>query len=134
LISTIIASNTTYYAALIDPNTGCESSVRLAVNPDLTSCDDTLIPDGFSPNNDGVNDTFDVDNLGFLYPNFELKIYNRNGILVYQGVDSTPRFNGFSNQPALWSDGELPVGVYFYILSFNDGSTRPRQGRIYISR
>lgn len=133
-VSTLLAGDTNYFAAIIDPSTGCESSVRLLVTPDLTACDAVEIPDGFSPNNDGVNDTFDVDNLGFLFPNFELEVYNRNGILVYRGVDSTPRFNGFSNQQALLSDGELPVGVYFYILNFNDDTTRPVQGRIYISR
>ena len=43
-------------------------------------------------------------------------------------------FNGFSNQSGLLNDGELPVGVYFYILNYNDGTTKPSQGRIYISR
>ncbi|KQC33607.1 hypothetical protein AAU57_09950 [Nonlabens sp. YIK11] len=133
-LSTLLSRDTTYYAVIVDPASACESSVRLAVTPDLTACGDVVVPDGFSPNNDGVNDTFDIDNLGFLYPNFEMEIYNRNGILVYKGVDSTPRFDGTSNQDALFSNGQLPVGVYFYILKFNDGSTKPRQGRLYISR
>ncbi|MEO9507742.1 gliding motility-associated C-terminal domain-containing protein [Nonlabens ulvanivorans] len=133
-LSTILVNGTTYYAALIDSVTGCESNVRLAVTTDLTACGKVIVPDGFSPNNDGVNDTFDVENLGFLYPNFKMEIYNRYGNLVYEGTNSTPRFNGFANQKALLSDGELPVGVYFYILNFNDGSTKPEQGRLYLSR
>ena len=133
-ISTILVNGTTYYAALIDIVTGCESNVRLAVTTDLTACGKVVVPDGFSPNNDGVNDTFDVENLGFLLPNFRMEIYNRHGNLVYEGTNNTPRFNGFSNQKALLSDGELPVGVYFYILNFNDGSTKPEQGRLYLSR
>ncbi|KEZ93367.1 hypothetical protein IL45_14745, partial [Nonlabens ulvanivorans] len=133
-LSTILVNGTTYYAALIDSVTGCESNVRLAVTTDLTACGKVIVPDGFSPNNDGVNDTFDVENLGFLYPKFKMEIYNRYGNLVYEGTNSTPRFNGFANQKALLSDGELPVGVYFYILNFNDGSTKPEQGRLYLSR
>ncbi|GAK90590.1 hypothetical protein JCM19297_1906 [Nonlabens ulvanivorans] len=133
-LSTILVNGTTYYAALIDSVTGCESNVRLAVTTDLTACGKVIVPDGFSPNNDGVNDTFDVENLGFLYPNFKMEIYNRYGNLVYEGTNSTSRFNGFANQKALLSDGELPVGVYFYILNFNDGSTKPEQGRLYLSR
>lgn len=133
-LSALLTANTTYFAVLVDSATNCESSVRLAVTPDLTDCDDVIVPDGFSPNGDGVNDTFDVDGLGFLYPNFEIEIFNRNGIVVYKGDDSTPRFDGFSNQEVLLSDGQLPVGVYFYILRFNDGTTKPRQGRLYISR
>ena len=133
-LTTVMTIGTTYYAVLIDPNTGCESSERLAVSVDLSACGDLAIPDGFSPNGDGVNDVFDIDNLDFLYPNFEIEFYNRYGNLVYSGNINTPRFNGFSNQSGLLNDGELPVGVYFYILNYNDGTTKPSQGRIYLSR
>ena len=133
-LSTVMTNGTIYYAALIDAVTGCESSVRLPVAVDLTACGTLNLPDGFSPNGDGVNDTFDVDNLGFLYPNFNLEFYNRYGNKVYEGTASTPRFNGYSNSSTLLSDGELPVGVYYYIIKFNDGVTKPFQGRIYLSR
>jgi gliding motility-associated-like protein len=133
-LTTIMTSGTTYYAALIDAATGCESNIRLEVTVDLSACGDLTIPDGFSPNGDGVNDTFDIDNLNFLYPNFGIEFYNRYGGRVYNGTANTPRFNGFSNQSALLSDGELPVGVYYYILKYNDGTTKPSQGRIYLSR
>jgi len=132
--SDLLEGNTTYYASLIDQGNGCQSSTRLAVTPDLTSCGTVVFPDGFSPNNDGVNDTYDVDNLGFLYPNFNMEIYNRYGSLVYKGGASTPRFNGKSNQSGLLSNGDLPVGVYFYIVNFNDGVTKPKQGRLYLNR
>ncbi|MGJ8684239.1 MAG: gliding motility-associated C-terminal domain-containing protein [Nonlabens sp.] len=132
--STVLVDGATYYAVLIDPVTGCESNIRLAIIADLTGCDIIEIPDGFSPNNDGTNDTFDADNLGFLYPDFKMEIYNRYGNLVYEGTNSTPRFNGISNQKALLNDVELPVGVYFYILNFNDGINKPQQGRLYLSR
>ncbi|WP_396602298.1 gliding motility-associated C-terminal domain-containing protein [Algibacter sp. R77976] len=129
-----LLTNTTYYVALVDQITGCESSVRLEVIPDLTNCGKLIIPDGFSPNGDGTNDTFDVDNLAILYPNFEIEIYNRNGNVVYKGNANTPRFDGTSNQGRVVSKGDLPVGVYFYIFNFNDGENKPEQGRLYLSR
>ncbi|NND50969.1 MAG: gliding motility-associated C-terminal domain-containing protein [Flavobacteriaceae bacterium] len=132
--NTVLVGNATYYAALIDSVSGCESSVRLAVTPDLSFCGDIIFPDGFSPNDDGVNDTYDVDNLDYLYPNFTMEIYNRNGNLVYKGGASTPRFNGRSNQSRLLNKDDLSVGVYFYIVNFNDGSTKPLQGRLYLNR
>ena len=125
---------TTYYASLIDPITGCESSVRLAVSPDLTACGLLVIPDGFSPNGDGTNDTFDIDNLNVLYPNFEIEIFNRYGNIVYKGNASTPRFDGTSNQSRTIADGDLPIGVYYYIFNYNDGINKPKQGSLYLSR
>lgn len=127
-------TNTTYYAVLIDPVTGCESATRLMLTPDVTACGELVIPDGFSPNGDGVNDTFDMDNVSILYPNFEMEIYNRNGNIVYKGGANTPRFDGTSNQSRVALKGELPVGVYFYIFRFNDNINAPRQGRLYLNR
>ena len=129
-----LSNNTTYYGVLVDPVTGCESSIRLDVLPDLTDCEKVVFPDGFSPNGDGTNDTFDVDNLDVLYPNFEMEIYNRYGNIVYKGNASSPRFDGKSNQSGTLSKGDLPVGVYFYIFNFNDGTNKPEQGRLYLSR
>ena len=125
--------NATYYAVLVDPVTGCESSVRLSFTPELTGCGAINFPDGFSPNGDGVNDTYDIDNLDILVPDFEMEIYNRYGALIYRGNASTPRFNGKSNQSGA-SDSDLPVGVYFYIFNYNDGVNKPVQGRLYLSR
>ncbi|WP_298237595.1 gliding motility-associated C-terminal domain-containing protein [uncultured Algibacter sp.] len=129
-----LSNNTTYYAVLVDSVTGCESSIRLDVTPDLTGCEKVVFPDGFSPNGDPVNETFDVENLDVLYPNFVMEIYNRYGNLVYKGNASTPRFNGKSNQSGTIGSADLPVGVYFYIFNFNDGINKPEQGRLYLSR
>ncbi len=132
--SSLLSYGVTYYAALYDASIGCESSVRLAVTPDVTSCGKIALPDGFSPNGDGVNDTYDYNNLDILYPNFEIEIFNRYGNIVYKGRASNPRFDGTSNQARTVVKGDLPVGVYFYIFKFNDGETKPEQGRLYLSR
>jgi gliding motility-associated-like protein len=131
--STLLEHETYYYATLFDPSTGCESRYRLPVMADLTACGALVFPDGFSPNGDGVNDRYEVENMAFLYPDFVLEIYNRYGNLVYKGNASTPLFDGTSNQSRLVTKGDLPVGVYFYIANFNDG-TKSKQGRLYLSR
>ncbi|RAJ18212.1 gliding motility-associated C-terminal domain-containing protein [Olleya aquimaris] len=130
----LLIVGSTYFAVLVDASTGCESSVRLQVTPDLTGCGLLVIPDGFSPNGDGTNDTFDIDNVNILYPNFEIEIFNRYGNIVYKGNASTPRFDGRSNQSGSMNQEELPVGVYFYVFNFNDGINKPKQGRLYLSR
>ena len=132
--ASLLSHEVTYYAALIDPTTGCESSMRLAVTVDLiSSCDALVFPDGFSPNGDGVNDTYDVENLALLHPNFNIEIYNRYGNIVYKGNANSQLFDGTSNQSRLVTKGDLPVGVYFYIINFND-QNKSKQGRFYLSR
>ncbi|WGD35450.1 gliding motility-associated C-terminal domain-containing protein [Olleya sp. YS] len=130
----LLTVGSTYFAVLVDVSTGCESSVRLQVTPDLTGCGLLVIPDGFSPNGDGTNDTFDIDNVNILFPNFEIEIFNRYGNIVYKGNASSPRFDGRSNQSGTINQEELPVGVYFYVFNFNDGINKPKQGRLYLSR
>ncbi|NNT72514.1 T9SS type B sorting domain-containing protein [Flavobacterium sp. IMCC34852] len=130
----LLVHGTTYYAALTAAS-GCEGSVRLEVIVDLTVCDDILIPDGYSPNNDGINDTFEIENLATLYPNFKLEIYNRYGNLIYTGNRNVPNWDGTTSVGGLnLGDNLLPTGVYFYILNFNDGVRKAVQGRVYLNR
>jgi len=124
----------TYYASVISEE-GCESAVRLAVTVSVISCiEDIIIPDGFSPNGDGINETFDIKNLDVLYPNFKLTIYNRYGNILYEGNINTPQWNGISNSGRSIGNDELPVGVYFFILEFKDGIRKELQGRVYLNR
>ncbi|MBC2844755.1 gliding motility-associated C-terminal domain-containing protein [Winogradskyella flava] len=120
----------TYYASL-SSESGCESTIRLAITVTFIDCVlELIIPDGFSPNGDTINDDFHIVNLNELYPNFKLTIYNRYGNVLYEGDISSERWNGTSRK----SDKVVPVGVYFYILEFNDGTRKPLQGRVYLNR
>ena len=62
-----------------------------------------------------------------------MKIRNRFGDLVFQGNANTPDWDGFSSEGSFGS-GVLPVGAYFYYLDYNDGSTEPVRGTVYLSR
>jgi mucin-2 len=131
---TLLINGVTYYATFRNAS-GCESNPRLAITVDLSFCNELLIPDGFSPNDDSVNDEFVIKNLTLKYPNFKLEIYNRYGNGVYFGNASTPNWKGTTNQNGVKIGNEkLPVGVYFYILDYNDGQKEPKQGRVYLSR
>ena len=132
--ATILIDGQTYYASTLTAE-GCESIPRLEVIVQLNNCpEDIIIPDGFSPNDDNVNDDFHIVNLRELYPSFTLEIYNRYGNLLYKGNKDTPNWNGYSDKGITFGNSKLPVGVYFYILKFNDGSRDPIQGRVYLSR
>ncbi|UJH89765.1 gliding motility-associated C-terminal domain-containing protein [Antarcticibacterium sp. 1MA-6-2] len=126
--TTALEDGITYYATSTDATVGCESTERLLVNVIVGFCG---IPEGFSPNGDGTNDTFEIPNIRRDYPNYNIEIYNRWGNMVYKGNQD---WDGVSNQSTTLGDEVLPAGVYFYILNYNDGQTSPVQGKVYLSR
>lgn len=130
-LSTVLATGT--YFAASTPQGGCESAQRLAVPVTVNSCP-LDYPQGISPNQDQMNDTFVIENIEFDYPNYTIEIFNRWGKVVYKGNASTPAWDGTSNQSGAIGSDVLPVGVYFFVIDFNDGSTEPQQGKVYLSR
>lgn len=128
----VLENGVTYYASST-PEGECESFNRLAVTITLETCE-VLIPEAFSPNGDNVNDKFVVLNISSEYPNHKMEIYNRWGEPVFIGqVGEQQGWDGTSTEGSFGS-GVLPAGVYFYILYYNDGTTSPTQGRVYLSR
>jgi gliding motility-associated-like protein len=80
------------------------------------------IPGGFSPNNDGVNDYFVIENASQY--NITVKMYNRWQNLVY---DSKGYYNndwdGICREPGTLFNNRLPDGTYFYIIEIFDKTT-----------
>lgn len=92
---------------------------------------DNDYPNLFSPNGDNRSDVFKVSGIED-FPNFKLTIFNRLGNEVYNYSN-----NGRVNP--LWWDGThngkpVPTGVYYYILDFNDGITKPITNFIQLIR
>jgi len=130
-LSEPLVEGQTYYA--IQTNTdGCSSVNPLQVTPILDACDqyDVEIFDGFSPNGDGINDSFEIGNLKVLYPNFKVEFYNRWGKLIYTQNATKPDWNGRLNGNGKF----VPAGVYYFIIHFNKSNRKPIQKRLYLSR
>jgi gliding motility-associated-like protein len=97
---------------------GCVASTSFSVSVD--DCE-IYIPNGFSPNDDGKNDVFNILNLE-AHPNHTIHIYNRYGTLIFEGNRNTPRWNGYANRGNP-KNKKLPTGTYFYVLYLNDENT-----------
>ncbi|RAJ17766.1 DUF7933 domain-containing protein [Olleya aquimaris] len=89
------------------------------------------IPSGFSPGNDAVNDTFVIPCIED-YPENILKIYNRNGTLVYLSNNYINDWNGIPNQGPINQSKVLPVGTYYYVLTINS-IKQPFVGYVYLN-
>ncbi|MCZ2444443.1 MAG: gliding motility-associated C-terminal domain-containing protein, partial [Flavobacteriales bacterium] len=72
-----------------------------------------MIPNGFSPNGDGVNDFFEIVGLDN-FPNNELLILNRWGDAVYSAAPYNNDWDGTSNM-GIGGSGRLTDGTYFFV-------------------
>ena len=90
------------------------------------------IPEGFSPNGDGVNDFFEILFIEE-YPNNSLTIFNRWGNKVYEVAPYTNNWNGTNKFGGSIGD-ELPEGTYFYILKLDQTNSEILKGYIYLKR
>ena len=68
-----------------------------------------FIPDGFSPNGDGINDNFEITHPISL--KIELEVYNRWGNIVYKSPDYQNNWDG-RGMDNLFGQ-ELPAGTYY---------------------
>lgn len=78
------------------------------------------IPQGMSPNGDGLNDVFKIETLLNVFVDFNLKIYSRQGNLIYEGGNDDGLWDGIPNTGLLQQNKVVPVGTYYYVLQLND--------------
>lgn len=73
------------------------------------------IPNTFTPNNDGINDFWDIDAL-ITYPSCLLSVFDRNGQKVYQSTGYPKPWDG------MYKGSPLPAGTYYYIIDLKNNT------------
>ena len=101
--------NTSYTVNAVDFN-GCASDIVFTI--DINADCDVVVYNGFTPNGDGINDFWIIDNIE-RYPNNKVYVFNRWGNKLFNTVN----YNNVNNK---W-DGKVngkavTAGTYFYIL------------------
>jgi gliding motility-associated-like protein len=82
-----------------------------------------MIPKGVSPNNDGLNDTWDLSNLNVE----KAQIFNRYGMEMYAKQNYVNEWDGKSKE-----GHELPSATYYYVVTFKNGTAKT--GWVYLNR
>ncbi|WP_374756800.1 Ig-like domain-containing protein [Larkinella humicola] len=90
----------------------------LRFNPNTN---EVMIPEGFSPNGDNINDLFVIRNTGGA--TVILEVFNRWGNTVYRNHDYKNDWDGSTNTGVRIGSSSkgLPDGTYFYIVELSDG-------------
>ena len=113
---------------------GVEKTAKVKVT--ITNDADLEFYNAISTDEGSPNNGFIIKNID-LYPDNNLKIFNRYGVLVYEkdGYTNTDPFKGISTGRATVNkDGKLPQGTYYYVLEYTDGQNQKQQkaGWLYI--
>jgi gliding motility-associated-like protein len=123
------------YQLSVTDNNGCNTEANYTVKVERENCDaPVFIPQGFSPDGDGTNESFAIPGIEN-FPNNKLTVYNRWGSVVFE---KSPYNNDWNGQPGsgliiLSSDGYLPAGTYFYVIELSP-SIPPITGYVYLDK
>jgi gliding motility-associated-like protein len=103
--------STTIFKIVATNPSGCLSEKQILVSLEFSECteDVIFIPTAFSPNGDNINDVFEVKSEAI--KEFDLRIYNRWGILVFESADLGKVWNG------TYEDKSLNTDVFGYIIN-----------------
>lgn len=111
-----------YFTLIVTSYKGCSSSdtmfVKVLKMPG--------IPNIFSPNGDGIHDTWEIQYLD-TYPGCTVDIVNRYGQLVYHSTGYPRPWDGKVNGK------DAPVGTYYYVIDPKNGR-KPVTGYVDIIR
>ena len=130
-IMSVSPSNAGTYE-LVVTNKGCRSTA-FKMDVVVDDCAETLwVPEGFSPNGDGINDFLVIAGIEN-YPLNLFTVYNRWGTKVYEGDAYNNTWNGKATEGLTPGGDDLPAGTYFYTLNIYDGHN-PLKGTIYLNK
>jgi gliding motility-associated-like protein len=126
LTSTSLLDNGVYDLIVTQPG-GCESYGQFTIS--LNPCD-IIIPEALTPNGDGSNDLFAIENLEN-YPNSSVQIVNRWGNVVFESDDYKNDWDGTSYSNLNIGGNQLPEGTFYYVLTIGGETDTKLYGKVY---
>ena len=85
------------------------------------------IPNAFSPNGDGINDTWAIRSAD-AFAGSVVEVYNRYGQVVF-------RSNGYANPwNGTYKGKPVPSGTYYFVIDLRSGNEPNITGWIFIAR
>lgn len=124
-VITVMQGNNRGEITVVADNGECKSDpVTMISDPSMREAN-LIVPNVFTPNNDGENDTWVIGNLAN-YPDNEVVVVNRWGNEVYKS-------KAYQNN---WNGDKLAEGTYYYLirLTLCDGSEKTYKGYVMIVR
>jgi gliding motility-associated-like protein len=128
----LFPQETTTFTLTMTDSLGCEAldTIRVTViDPDTLDCTVAFMPKAFTPNFDGLNDTYGIDNSLVIDELITLEIFDRWGERIFFTNNASDRWDGS------YKGKEMNAGVYLYKVEFVcDGTTRNKTDSFSIIR
>ncbi len=117
-VLTVRPAETTTYVVMATNASGCskQQSFSVEVRDDFQAVAATNF---LSPNGDGINDNWVVNNID-MYPNNEVKVFDKAGRVIYSKRRYDNTWNGTINGVA------LAENTYYYIIDFGAGKLKQK--------
>lgn len=109
---TINVANPGVYSVKVSNQHGCSTEASVSVRE---VCPPRLfIGNAFSPDNDGINDTYNV--YGVHIGKFHMLIFNRWGEIIFESFDRTHYWDG------IYLEEPMPIGTYAWVIIYEGDS------------
>ena len=130
---TILPTQTTTYFLTVTTAEGCSAKADVTIQVEKPR--HVFVPNAFSPNNDGNNDTFTIYGGGDVVKIKNLQVFDRWGAVVFsnadfQANDETQGWNGKVNNKKNAGN----VFIYFAEIEFLDGRVEVYKGDVTATR
>lgn len=112
------------YVLTVTGHNGCvvSANTKVYVHEGL------FIPDVFTPNGDGINDTWEIKNIE-IYPNTEVLIFNRWGEQIFYQKSYKKPWDG------TYQGNAIAEGIYVYLINTHiGGESSILRGKVVLSR
>ena len=114
--STIYNLTPGLYSVMITDNNSCVSYDTVEIPIESNVClNPTKV---FSPNNDGINDIWEIENID-IYPSALIEIYSKNGYKVFRRRNYQNSVSESFNGTDL-NGNTLPSSTYYYVISIDE--------------
>ena len=119
-----------------DASDNCDTATVTVTVEEVAGDDSIIVFELITPNQDGRNDFLFIQNVDKARNN-SLKIFNRWGVAVYEGINYNNQNNVFDGRSrgrsTLKVSDYLPSGVYFYIFEYELNQRKTTQsGYLYL--
>jgi gliding motility-associated-like protein len=101
------------YQLTVTATSGCQSSIAITV----TVLEPIVISNAFTPNGDGINDTWNIAYLSD-YTHCTVDVFTRYGQQIFHSNGYPVAWNG------TYSGKSLPVGTYYYVIDLKNNTAK----------